>query len=129
MAKDFDGWNKRKKDIDGGLHCPFYHEREVWWCDIGINIGSEQDGDTESHRRPVVIVRSLGKDICSVVPLTSSPRQHPLRFSLGVVADKNATALLAQIRTVSSRRLVRKIDTIGKDVFDSLKKAIRNMFR
>jgi hypothetical protein len=43
MKKDFDGWNEKKKDTNEKIG-PFCHERELWWCTLGVNIGFEQDG-------------------------------------------------------------------------------------
>ncbi|MFH1170496.1 MAG: hypothetical protein V1704_02965 [Candidatus Vogelbacteria bacterium] len=47
MKKDFDQWNERKKGLHNRDRVPFYHEREIWWCALGVNIGSEQDGSKE----------------------------------------------------------------------------------
>jgi hypothetical protein len=46
--KDFDGWNETKKRTDSRRGAPFYHEREVWWCTLGVNVGSEENGSGES---------------------------------------------------------------------------------
>ncbi|MEK7104887.1 MAG: hypothetical protein AAB868_02505 [Patescibacteria group bacterium] len=40
MEKDFDNWNKRKKEINSE-EPNFYHEKEIRWCSLGINIGNE----------------------------------------------------------------------------------------
>jgi mRNA interferase MazF len=59
MQKDFDTWNKEKKSVHGRdvvVHC---HPREVWWCYLGINVGTEQDGDSEKFLRPIVIMRTF----------------------------------------------------------------------
>ena len=44
MKKDFEKWHKKKTDIDNSSKRLFFHEREVWFCSIGMNIGYEQDG-------------------------------------------------------------------------------------
>ena len=41
MEKDFDRWNSSKKRIDADLNEIDYHEREIWWCSIGVNVGSQ----------------------------------------------------------------------------------------
>ncbi len=43
MEKDFDKWNNQKKIINLRSNNTdfFYHEREVWWCAIGVNVGFE----------------------------------------------------------------------------------------
>ncbi|MDO8183558.1 MAG: hypothetical protein Q7T49_01050 [bacterium] len=37
MEKDFTNWFQNKKKIDAEEKPPFYHEREVWWCALGVN--------------------------------------------------------------------------------------------
>ena len=41
--KNFDTWNIKKKHVNRG-ESRLYTEREIWWCSLGVNIGSEQDG-------------------------------------------------------------------------------------
>lgn len=43
MKKDFDSWNteKKKTNIKRLDFNFFYHNREVWWCAVGINVGVE----------------------------------------------------------------------------------------
>ena len=54
--KDFDSWNKEKKGLENvGHDILSFHEREIWWCSIGINLGDEQDGKNELFERPVLI--------------------------------------------------------------------------
>lgn len=53
MKKYFDAWNSKKKEIHGKSEAAFYHEREVWWCSLGVNVGYEQDGSDIEYSRPV----------------------------------------------------------------------------
>ncbi len=59
--KEFDLWNSKKKLFNGKpLSKHFYfHEREVWWCGIGINIGVEIDGKNSDFERPVLVVKKF----------------------------------------------------------------------
>lgn len=66
--------------------------------------------------------------ICLIIPLTTSPKEHSLRMSIGVIQDKEAKANLSQIRIVDTRRLVEKVGFLNKDVFDELKRRIRKLF-
>ncbi|MDO8512513.1 MAG: hypothetical protein Q7S57_04525 [bacterium] len=56
MDKDFNQWNEKKKKLHNRSDAPFFHKREMWWCSLGANIGSEQDGSGEEYYRPVLIV-------------------------------------------------------------------------
>ncbi len=127
LQKDFDGWNVKKKQTHAEQP-RLYTIREVWWCRLGINIGSEQDGSGKLFLRPIVILRGFGPATCLVVPLTTSPRQHPLRIPVGEVQGEQATALLSQIRIVDTRRLVEKVGFLDKKVFERLRKAVRALF-
>lgn len=127
MNKDFDAWNGQKKSIDSRTQRIHYHEREVWWCWLGLNVGFEQDGVGADYRRPVVILRGLGAQTCLVVPLTTSAREHALRPSVGKVAGIEARALISQLRVIDVRRLNQKIEYLPQSVFDILKKHVKDL--
>jgi hypothetical protein len=74
MLKDFDTWNSRKKTIDLSAINPPYLERDIWWCSLGVNIGFEENGDNENSERPVIIFRGFSKELCWIIPLTTSIR-------------------------------------------------------
>ena len=44
MAKDFDRWNKKKKALDAKAEPLYFHEGEIWWVHLGVNVGYEIDG-------------------------------------------------------------------------------------
>lgn len=125
MEKDFNKWNEVKKATHAEIP-RLYTVREIWWCKLGINIGTEQDGG-KTFLRPVVILRGFGSDACLVIPLTTSAREHPLRISIGLVEGQEARANLSQIRVVDTRRLVEKMGFLDKVVFTELRKAARDM--
>ncbi len=52
--KDFDVWNEIKKQVESHPRFEF-NEGELWWCDIGLNIGSEQDGPSPLFERLVLV--------------------------------------------------------------------------
>jgi mRNA interferase MazF len=127
MKKDFDGWNETKKRTDSRRRAPFYHEREVWWCTLGINVGSEENGSGEEYRRPAVILKGLSIETCLIVPLTTSAKDHPLRVAVGLIGGKEARAILSQMRVIDTKRLVRKIEYLDVDTFEQIRKAARGM--
>jgi mRNA-degrading endonuclease toxin of MazEF toxin-antitoxin module len=127
IKKDFDAWNEIKKDIDDFGKSKFYNVRELWWCTLGLNVGSEQDGSGDNCRRPVLVLRGLSADTCLIVPLTTSAHKHPMRPSIGTVEDKEAHALLSQMRVIDTKRLVRKIGRLDKNIFKNIRKAAKDM--
>ncbi len=122
--KDFDGWNKQKKNING-RRGPFCHAREVWWCALGVNVGFEQDGTDGDFRRPVLVLRVFSAQTALVVPLTTSASEHPFRLSVGIIDGKEAHALLSQVRVVDTKRLIRKVVRIEKHLFETIRKAVK----
>ena len=127
MRKDFDAWNKRKKEID--IEEPnFYHEKEIRWCSLGVNIGFEQDGPSQAYKRPVLIIRGFSRHVCLVVPLTTSTKKNPYHMSVGIVEDVEAFAILSQIRLIDTKRLHARLIVLNKKKFNEIKKAIKNLF-
>ncbi len=45
MPKDFDGWNKKKKKIHQTPFTGYIHEREIWWCSLGLIFPPNRGGD------------------------------------------------------------------------------------
>ncbi len=125
--KDFDSWNVKKKLINSNKP-RLYTVREIWWCSLGINVGSEQDGGGEEFLRPVLILRSFGANSCLVIPLTKSTHKHLLRIPLGVIDGENATVILSQMKVVDTRRLVEKIGFLDKEKFAEIRKAVKKLF-
>ena len=127
MQKDFDQWNIEKKQAH--TERPrLYTVREVWWCRLGINIGTEQDGRGKNFLRPAIILRGFGADACLIAPLSTSTHEHALRVSVGLVNGVAAKANLSQIRVIDTRRLVEKIGFLDKEVFSILRKTARELF-
>ncbi len=97
----------------------FFHEREVWWCSVGINIGVETDGKNENFERPVLIVKKFNGHMLWVIPLTSKQREglHYVKIS----HDRGVSfACVSQMKTMSSKRLLRKIGMIAESEFDAV---------
>ena len=127
MEKDFDRWNKKKKQVDKESFVDFYHEREMWWCSLGMNIGFEQDGTGKNFDRPILITKGFSKNVFVCVPLTGKRKVGKYYFYLGRVENREATALLSQIRLVDTKRLHDRLAVLAKDKFEEIKKAIKSL--
>jgi hypothetical protein len=78
------------KRTDSRRGAPFYHKREVWWCTLGVNVGSEENGSGEEYRRPALILKGLSVETCLIVSLTTSGKDHPSRVAVGLIGGKQA---------------------------------------
>jgi len=110
---DFDRWNERKKEIEftQSHKQPFFHEREVWWCAIGLNIGIETDGKNTFFERPILIIRKFNNYMFWGVPLTSKIKTGPFFYKV-THSRGNSYVILSQLKTFSSKRLLRKLGMI-----------------
>jgi mRNA-degrading endonuclease toxin of MazEF toxin-antitoxin module len=124
MQKDFERWNRSKKDIHAAADRPFCHAREIWWCAVGVNVGNELDGTGKHHDRPVLIIRSFNVQTFFGIALVGHPRTGRYYFPLGLIGDREAVANLSQVRLFDSKRLFRKIGMLDEHTFRHLAKAL-----
>lgn len=59
----FDKWNAVKKKLQDETRVRYFRERQVWWCSIGQNLGSESYGKGETFTRPVLVFKKLSGEI------------------------------------------------------------------
>lgn len=127
--KNFDDWNNKKKSVDSTEIAKdfFYHEREIWWCSVGVNVGAEMDGKNEHFERPVLVVRKMNRDQFFGVPLTSKDKKGKY-YVVITYGEREGTVCLSQFKTFSSKRMLRKIDTLNKADFLEVKQRFVNFF-
>lgn len=109
--KEFDLWNEKKKEIEQSAVQRLCHEREVWWCALGVNIGSEQDGKNELFERPVLILKRYNKDLILILPITSTEKDNVYYVKINSVMA--SSVILSQIRAIDSKRLLRKVGMLS----------------
>lgn len=128
MIKDFDKWNELKKKINSPQVLPKrYHERDIWWCSLGANVGHEHDGIGITYQRPMLILKGLGADTCLAIPITSSSNRHRFRIPIGVIYSKNASAVISQIRVIDTKRLVEKMCRLDTILFNQVRKSLKEI--
>lgn len=125
VKRDFRAWHSEKERIEQVAGRALFREREIWWCSLGVNVGSEQDGSQEFFTRPIVILKKFNLDTCLIVPLTARTKQGMYYHAIGEVGGRHATAILSQLRFIDRKRLVSKIGTLGAGRFAELKDALR----
>lgn len=123
LEKDYWGWYKLKKKLHtSDKSKTFFHEREIWFCSLGLNIGHEQDGKHNKYERPVLILKKFNNYMLWAIPLTSGNKKgkYFFRFKYSQNGKVNS-AILSQIRLFDCRRLLRRIGQIPKNDFCKLK--------
>ncbi len=130
LRKDFDTWNVTKKTVDEKVINEdfFFHEREVWWCSLGLNIGVESDGKNDNFERPVLIIKKFNTFMIWIIPLTTQ-KHDTNHFSKIHHELSESWACLTQIRTISTKRLLRKIGMTNKNDFEIILRSIANYIK
>ena len=132
--KEFDLWNAKKKEIEQSDVQRLCREREVWWCSLGVNVGAEIDGKNENFERPVIIMKVYNKETMLVLPTTGKERNDKFHMpiEINVINQKTKNSYkkivyvkLTQVRVISNKRLIRKVDVINEEDF----KKIQDVFK
>jgi len=125
MKKYFSIWSKKKTILHNQeKDRPYFHEREIWWCSLGANVGYKQDGKGDHFARPVVIVKKFNKEVFWALPLTTKPKEGRYYFPIDLGDKMERKAVLSQIRLIDAKRLRDKFAVVPQDQFELLKSAI-----
>ncbi|OGE80822.1 MAG: hypothetical protein A3H72_03620 [Candidatus Doudnabacteria bacterium RIFCSPLOWO2_02_FULL_48_8] len=124
----FADWAKLKLGIhlNRKPYAIYFKPRQIWWVNLGQNIGSEQNGKHKNFERPVLILKKFNAEIFLAVPLSSQVKSGAFRvvFQKG---NNNFTANLSQIRVLSSKRLLRQIGKMDKQAYETIKQVFHKL--
>jgi mRNA interferase MazF len=124
MKKDFLSWHLIKQKIHENNGRPFYHEREVWWCLIGANVGFEMDGKGQKYARPVLIIRDFNHATFWAAPITTRLKHTKYHFDIDLNDGVRRQVILSQLRLMDGKRLRSKKRTIDVATFIKIKQTI-----
>lgn len=127
--KNFDKWNEVKKEPNKKEETAIFKEREIYWANIGENIGYEQNGKGGDFMRPLLVFRKYSNKLFCGIPLSTTLREGSFFFNFKFSIDKESSALLVQTKTFDSKRLDRKIGMISKDDFKHLEQKMRELMK
>ena len=108
---EFSEWTKEKANLRYNGQMPKFpiYNNFIYWCNLGINIGSEQN-----KLRPVLISRTANHSpTCTILPLTSQRIHDNFLFHIDL-DEINSTVLAEQLRVVSKLRMVQPFRKKGK---------------
>lgn len=127
--KDFDNWNKEKKVLEStAKEILSFHEREILWCSIGLNLGDEQDGKNDYFERPVLVIRKFNKKVAWVLPMSTKFKTgiyyHNLEYE-----GQMFSVLLSQLKLISVKRFKRQIRKISPHQFSLIQDKIIKLIK
>ena len=124
MKRDFKKWHNNKEKIDDRTSRIFFHEREIWWCSLGANVGFEQDGKGEKFARPVLIFKKFNNEIFWAIPLSTKMKKNKYYISLSPSDAVKRVAIISQLRLIDAKRLLDKIAVINRVEYGEIQKAV-----
>lgn len=129
---EYSTWTKDKANLKYNKQLPNFPitNNFIYWCNLGINIGSEQN-----KLRPVLILKTQKTStMCTVIPLTSE-RINDTRWYHIDLEEQNSTALIEQLRFVSKLRIVNpqrikgKLVKITKNDWNKINTALSSYYK
>jgi mRNA interferase MazF len=127
--KDFNDWNQKKIKIDDLKNFNHPREKEIWWCRIGVNVGSEVYGKGYEYTRPVLVINAEGSETFIGIPLTSNIKSK--KYAAIIKTDDGLlhTALTYQIRSFDKRRLTERMYVLSDTEYSEIKGFFLKLFK
>lgn len=112
LIKIFANWTKLKIRIHASESNKniYFKEGQIWWASIGQNIGVETNGKNENYERPVIILKKFNGHSFLGVALSSKEKVGDYYIKLKDVEGVSNIVNLSQIKNMSTKRLLRKIN-------------------
>ena len=127
MIKDFEIWNGRKILINQKEVRVYFHEREVWWSVLGVNVGFEQDGKGVEFHRPVLVFKKFNNEVFWGIPLSTRIKKSKFYSPIKLSDNVSRVGILSQLRLMDAKRLLDKIGVIDEVNHSDIQKAITNL--
>lgn len=131
-AIQFSEWTKEKANLRYNGKLPKFpiYNNFIYWCNLGINIGSEQN-----KLRPVLILKtSKNSPICTILPLTTKRLEDNFWFHIDL-EEIDSTVLVEQLKVVSKIRISNpyrkkgKLVTILQNDWEKINLQLENLYR
>ena len=129
---DFSKWTKEKANLRYNGQLPKFpiYNNFIYWCNLGINIGSEQN-----KLRPVLILKtSKNSPICTILPLTTKRLNDHFWFHIDL-EEIDSTILIEQLKVVSKLRVTNpyrkkgQLVSISPNDWNKINLQLENLYR
>lgn len=95
----------------------------------GKNIGYEQNGSGDNFARPVLVVKKFNNHMFWCVPLSTKQKRFDFYFNFTDPNEQKVSAILAQLKLVSVKRLKRKLYEITPDLLAQMKEKLSGFLK
>lgn len=126
MEKKFNLWNNIKKYVHAEEVRPSFNEGEIWFAQLGSNVGFEQDGVGKGFVRPILVLKKFNKEVLLAIPLTRTQKKHPYYYHFPFREDISV-AILSQLRLIDAKRLLDRSGRIKGKFLGEIKERIKQI--
>jgi mRNA-degrading endonuclease toxin of MazEF toxin-antitoxin module len=128
MKVFYDTWNLLKQSINKKKREIHFKQGEIYFVHIGQNIGYEIYGKQAQFLRPVIVFRKINKYTFLAIPLTSQVKEDRFHQTI-TFKDRVNSAIITQVRTLDSKRLLYKIGNLDKYTFQRLEEKFSEFYK
>ena len=128
MEEIFDKWNEVKKVVQNDEKIRLFKQRDIFFINMGQNVGFEQNGKGENFVRPIIILKRITNQMFLGIPLSSQLKKGDWFFEFEFDTKDDVSrniAIIPQIKMFSSRRLLNKIGVMKIEDFEKMKDKIK----
>lgn len=124
--KNYDEWNILKKKINRYRNLNHPKIREIWWVNLGLNIGSEIYGKGIKYLRPVLVIKVNDTNFIGM-PVSSKIRKEEGRITIKTLDNRYHSVIFNQIKVFDNKRLINRKYVLSKNKFKKIIRKFKNM--
>ena len=124
--KKYDEWNILKKRINCYRNLNHPKIREIWWVNLGLNIGSEIYGKGIKYIRPVLVLKVNNTNFIGI-PISSKIRKDEGRITIKTLDNRYHSVIFNQIKVFDNKRLINRKYILSKNKFKKIIRKFKNM--
>ncbi len=124
--KKYDEWNILKKKINRYHNINHPKIREIWWVNLGLNIGSEIYGKGIKYLRPVLVIKVNNTNFIGL-PVSSKIRKDEGRITIKTFDNRYHSIIFNQIKVFDNKRLINRKYILSKNKFKKIIRKFKNM--
>lgn len=123
FVKDFRKWSEVAERIERRKLSEFVKVGAIYWCSVGVGVGSELTGKGESFSRPVLVLAALSDRMFLILPITSQSRAGR-NYVPVMVNGWREYAALNHVRAIDGLRLENFMDEVDAKTVGIMKKEL-----
>lgn len=126
--KDFWRWAKVASVIEKRKARNEIKVGAVYWCNLGVNIGSTECGKGEYFTRPVLVLAKVNQTRFLIIPI-SSQKKSGVNYREIVVAGRIEYLLFDQMTTIDERCMGDFVDEVAPGNLRTLQNALLRIMK